>query len=397
MTLADIQARAEAWRAHRTELYHGDFLLTWDHSDAEIRSVIELAEILKRWHEDGRSCRVFESGLAISVFRDKSTRTRFSFASAADLLGLGLSELDEEKSQVSHGETLRETAAMISFLTEVIGIRDDMYLGRGHSYMRDFGAALSQATQEGVLPRRPSVINLQCDVDHPTQSLADLAWLSRHLDGVEQLRGRTLTMSWAYSPSYGKPLSVPQGVIGLLTRFGVNVRLAHPPGYDLLPEVVERARTQALASGGSFEQTDDMDAAFEGADLVYPKSWAPHHVMQRRTDLLEAGDRAGLVALEQECLAANAEHSSWECDRARMDLTAGGKALYLHCLPADISGVSCERGEVSAEVFEQYRLATYHEASYKPFVIAALIFLTRLPDPAAVLDRILARDDRLSL
>jgi len=123
-------------------LFHKDFLLTWDHTDDELKAVLAVAGILKDLHRQGKSCRVFDSGLAISIFRDNSTRTRFSFASAANLLGLALSDLDEVKSQVAHGETVRETANMISFLAEVIGIRDDMYLGGGDTYMREVGAAV---------------------------------------------------------------------------------------------------------------------------------------------------------------------------------------------------------------------------------------------------------------
>ena len=286
---------------------------------------------------------------------------------------------------------------MISFLTEVIGIRDDMFLGEGHTYMKEVGDALSDGAQHGVLHRRPSIINLQCDIDHPTQSMADLAWLKEHFGSLEALKGKKLAMTWAYSPSYGKPLSVPQGIIGLMTRFGMDVRLAHPEGYDLIPEVVELAGKQAAASGGKFSVSNSMDAAFEGADIVYPKSWAPYHVMERRTELLKKSDNAGLKDLEKECLANNAKHTDWECTRAKMDRTAGGKALYMHCLPADITDVSCKAGEVSADVFEQYRIPTYHEASYKPFVISALMFLTRLKDPGAKLEQIIQRAQSLSL
>jgi ornithine carbamoyltransferase len=133
-----------------------------------------------------------------------------------------------------------------------------------------------------------------------------------------------------------------------------------------------------------------MAKAFAGADVVYPKSWAPYHVMQRRTPLLHQGDKEGLKQLEKECLANNARHKDWECDARKMKLTKGGNALYMHCLPADISGVSCAQGEVAKDVFEKCRLATYHEASYKPFIIAAMIFLARLPEPAAVLKQLLA-------
>jgi knotted carbamoyltransferase YgeW len=392
-----VQQLVAEFQAKKTDLFRKDFLLTWEHSRAEIEAILTLAEALKTLHKEGQSYRAFDTGLAIAIFRDNSTRTRFSFASAASALGLSLSDLDEEKSQIAHGETVRETANMISFLAEVIGIRDDMFLGEGNKYMREVGAALTDGAERGVLHRRPSVINLQCDVDHPTQSLADLAWLKKHFGGLENLKGKKLAMSWAYSPSYGKPLSVPQGVIGLMTRFGMEVRLAHPEGYGLIPETLEVAKRNAAESGGKFEVVNSMEEAFRGADVVYPKSWAPYHVMQRRTQLLTKGDREGLKGLEQECLANNAKFRSWECDRAKMNLTRDRSALYMHCLPADITDVSCKAGEVSAEVFEQYRIPTYNEASYKPFVISALMFLTRLQDPAAKLAAIAQRAKALSL
>lgn len=397
MSNAAIREQVEAFKGLKTDLYHKDFLLTWDHPSDEIKAILALAEALKQIHKAGQSYRAFDTGLAISIFRDNSTRTRFSYASAASALGFTLSELDEQKSQVAHGETVRETANMISFLTEVIGIRDDMFLGAGHTYMKEVGDALTDGTQQGVLHRRPSIINLQCDVDHPTQSLADLAWLRKHFGGLENLKGKKLAMTWAYSPSYGKPLSVPQGIIGLMTRFGMEVSLAHPEGYGLIPEVMDVARKNAASSGGRFQVVNSMEEAFQGADIVYPKSWAPYSVMQQRTELLQKSDKDGLKQLEKACLANNARFKNWECDRAKMDLTAGRSALYMHCLPADITDVSCEAGEVSAEVFEQYRIPTYHEASYKPFVISALMFLTRLQDPAAKLDAIVARAKSLSI
>jgi knotted carbamoyltransferase YgeW len=392
-----VQKQLAAFQALKTNLFRKDFLLTWEHPTEEIKAILELAETLKLLHQEGQSYRAFDTGLAISIFRDNSTRTRFSYASAASALGLSLSELDEEKSQVAHGETVRETANMISFLAEVIGIRDDMFLGEGNKYMREVGDALTEGAERGVLHRRPSVINLQCDVDHPTQSLADLAWLKKHFGGLENLKGKKLAMTWAYSPSYGKPLSVPQGVIGLMTRFGMEVSLAHPEGYGLIPEVLDVAKRNAVESGGKFQVVNSMEEAFRGADVVYPKSWAPYHVMQRRTELLQTSDKDGLKALEKECLANNARFTNWECDRAKMNLTRDRSALYMHCLPADITDVSCKAGEVSAEVFEQYRIPTYNEASYKPFVISALMFLTRLRNPVAKLEEIVARAKSLSL
>ncbi len=375
-----IAKNVQALEKLTVHTHNQDFLLTWEKSRDEIEALLLTAEIFSEMHRQKKPFRLFDSGLAISIFRDNSTRTRFSFAAAVNALGLGLSELDEVKSQIAHGETVRETANMISFLAEAIGIRDDMYLGEGNRYMREVSAALEEGFEAGVLHQRPAVINLQCDIDHPTQTAADLLHIRNHFGSLEALRGKKIAMSWAYSPSYGKPLSVPQGIIGLLTRFGMEVTLAHPPGYDLIPEVLEIARRNSAASGGSFRRTESMAEAVAGADIVYPKSWAPYRVMEERTSLLKRGDREGLKALEKECLANNARFKNWECDAAKMKGTKGGSALYMHCLPADISGVSCERGEVAREVFEKYRLETYREAGFKPFVIAAMIAMARIPD-----------------
>jgi knotted carbamoyltransferase YgeW len=373
-------------------LYQKDFLLTWERSASDLEGILLAAEALEELWRANVSTRVFQGGLAVSNFRDKSTRTRFSFASAASLLGLSAQDLDESKSQVSHGETVRETANMLSFLTEVIGIRDDMFLGEGHTYMVEVAEAVEWGYREGVLPQRPAVINLQCDLDHPTQSLADLLHLKKTFGSLEALRKKKIAMTWAFSPSYGKPLSVAQGIINLMTRFGMDVVLAHPEGYDLVPETVDIATRQARESGGSFRVAHSMEEAFRGADIVYPKSWAPYTVMEQRTALLRSGDSKKLDALEKECIASNDRYRSWECTEELMALTAGGEGLYMHCLPADITGVSCPAGEVSAAVFERYRAATYHEAEHKPYVIAAMILHTRFERPAAVLAKLLDED-----
>ncbi|HBA85800.1 MAG TPA: knotted carbamoyltransferase YgeW [Verrucomicrobia bacterium] len=372
-------------------LHQKDFLLTWDKTENELRLVLLAAEALKCLHGQNISAQCFETGLAVSQFRDNSTRTRFSFASASNLLGLAVQDLDEGKSQIAHGETVRETSNMISFLTEIIGIRDDMFLGAGHTYMLEVAAALDDGFKNGVLPQRPGIVNLQCDVDHPTQSMADLCWLKEHFGSLEALRGKKIAMTWAYSPSYGKPLSVPQGIIGLMTRFGMNVALAHPEGYDLIPDVVQVAKKNAAASGGQFTEGTSMDEAFKDADIVYPKSWASYQVMGRRTELLRKNDKDGLKALEKECLGQNAHFKDWECTEAKMKLTQGGKALYMHCLPADITGVSCKEGEVQDSVFERYRIETYKEAGYKPFVIAAMMLTNRMQNPLAVLENLMKR------
>lgn len=372
----------------KINLYNRDFLYTQDFSKTEIRAIVDLTFLLKKMHLSGKSARFFDSGLAISIFRDFSTRTRFSFASAVSFTGLTLSELNEEQTQISHGETVRETANMISFLTEVIGIRDDLYIGEGHKYMKEIADAVREGYENGVLARKPTIINLQSDIDHPTQTFSDLAHLVNFFGSWKKLRGKRIAMSWAYSPSYGKPLSVPQGIITLFTKFGMNVILAHPEGYGLMPEIIETAKANSKKSGGSFEITNDMDKAFKDADIVYPKSWAPFTIMKKRTELLRAGRRDGLRQLEKKCLDMNSRNKKWECTKEKINLTKGQNALYMHCLPADISGVNCIRGEVSKDVFEKYRIQTYKEAGYKPFVIASVILLTRFKRITSILKKL---------
>jgi N-acetylornithine carbamoyltransferase len=374
-----------------SELFQKDFLLTWEKSSDDLKAILEIAAILKQMRAQNISPRVFDSGLAVSIFRDNSTRTRFSYASAANLLGLTVQDMDEEKSQIAHGETVRETANMISFLTDFIGIRDDMYLGEGNKYMREVAAALDEGFENKVLPSRPGIVNLQCDQDHPTQSMADLLHLKNEFGSLEALKGKKIVMSWAYSPSYGKPMSVPQGIIGLMTRYGMDVELAYPEGYELISEIVDLAKKNAKESGGSFNISHNMHEAIKDADIVYPKSWAPYHIMEQRTELLKNKDTKGLVELEQQALLNNAKFKDWEYTDEMMKQTKKGDALYMHCLPADISGVSCKEGEVEADVFEKYRIKTYHEAGYKPYIIAAMMFANKFEKPAEVLRSILKK------
>lgn len=367
------------------DMYNNDFFLTWEKSRDELEAVFTVADALRRLREENVSPRIFDSGLGISIFRDNSTRTRFSFASACNLLGLEVQDLDEGKSQIAHGETVRETANMVSFMADVIGIRDDMYIGKGNAYMREFMNAVDEGNRDGILEQRPTLVNLQCDIDHPTQSMADMLHIIHRFGGVENLKGKKIAMTWAYSPSYGKPLSVPQGIVGLMTRMGMDVTLAHPEGYEIMSDVEDIARGNAEQFGGKFVKTNSMKEAFENADIVYPKSWAPFKAMEVRTDLYGKNDFDGIKKLEKELLAQNAAHKDWECTEEMMKLTRDGKALYMHCLPADITGLSCKEGEVADTVFSRYREPLYKEASYKPYIIASMIFLSKIRNPQEVL------------
>lgn len=372
-----------------SNLYHDDFFHTWDKTQDELNAIFTVADALRYLRENNVSTKIFDSGLGISLFRDNSTRTRFSYASACNLLGLEVQDLDEGKSQIAHGETVKETSNMISFMADVIGIRDDMYIGKGYEYMKSVSEYVQEGYNDGVLEQRPTLVNLQCDQDHPTQAMADMLHVIHEFGGVENLKGKKIAMTWAYSPSYGKPLSVPQGISALFTRFGMDVVLAHPEGYDIMPEVEEIAKKNAKEYGGSFTKVDSMEEAFKDADIVYPKSWAPFAAMEKRTELYGNGDMEGVDRLEKELLEQNRDHTDWACTEELMKTTKDGKALYMHCLPADITGLSCELGEVDESVFDRYRVPLYKEASFKPYIIAAMIFMQKIKNPAETLQKLL--------
>ena len=157
-----------------------------------------------------------------------------------------------------------------------------------------------------------------------------------------------------------------------------------------MSETRDVATKFAAESGGSFRVTHDMADAFEGADIVCPKSWAPFAAMEERTELYGNGDTDGIKALEKRLLAQNAEFTDWTTTEELMASTKDGKGLYMHPLPADITGLSCKQGEVDESVFSRYRVPMYAEASNKPYSIAAMIFLQKVKDPIAKLNDLLA-------
>jgi len=347
-------------------------LATDDWSTAELDTLLALASRLEALDRAGRPVDWLRAQLAYALFFDNSTRTKSAWAGAAARLGMQPVIVDGTSTQVAHGETAEETGAMLGMNAHALGMRHDLILGEGNRFMREvergIRAYLAATGDRRVVP----VVNLQCDVDHPTQTLADLAWLRERLGG--SLAGRKIAVSWAYSPSYAKPLSVPQGLVSLLTRFGARVVLAHPEGYRLLDGPLEAARRHAKGSGGSFETTASMDEAFADADAVYPKSWGPWALMQERVEASRAGDKAHLADTERRALEQNARHRDWICDERRMGLTTGGAALYMHCLPADIGA------EVSPGVMERYRTEVARQANKKVYVIMAALAAAKVKD-----------------
>jgi ornithine carbamoyltransferase len=337
----------------RTSLAGRDYIESADWSVAEIDEALAVAAELKERFQREEAHRLLPDKTLFMLFLDKSTRTRNAFEAGMTQLGGHAHYLDAEKTQVAHGESPKDMGIILSSYGHGIAIRHDLVPYEGNAYLREVARWAS-------VP----VINLQCDVDHPTQTLADLMTL-RELRG-ENLRGMRIAVSWAYAPSYAKPLSVPQGLATLLPRFGMDVVVAHPPGFDLMPEAVAKAEEAARQGGGSVTYTEDMDQAFAGADVVYPKSWG----------------RLDAFSREAEALAESAAYRDWICDARRMSLAAPS-ALYMHCLPAD------RENEVTGEVIDGPQSVVYQEAENRLHTGKALLALTmastrerRRPDPA---------------
>lgn len=356
-------------------LYGRSLLLTQDWSAAELDTLLALSARLEALDRGGQSTALLHDQLAYALFFDNSTRTKSAWAGAAARLGMQPVIVDGSSTQVSHGETAAETGAMLGMNAHALGIRHDLILGEGHRFMREVKQGIDDYLAETGEARRVPIVNLQCDVDHPTQTLADLVWLRERLG---DLAGRRIAVSWAYSPSYAKPLSVPQGLITLLTRFGAHVTLAQPPGYRLMDEPMAAAAANAKAAGGSFRTVAAMDEAFAGADAVYPKSWGPWDLMQERVEANRRGDKSAMADIERRALERNAAHRDWICDERRMGLTKD--ALYLHCLPADIGA------EVSPGVMDRFRAEVAREANKKLYVIMALLAAAKVKDLASRLE-----------
>ncbi len=324
----------------RTMLVGRDFIETLDWTVEEIDEALAVSDELKAAFKDGTPHRLLPDKTLFMLFLDKSTRTRNAFESGMTQLGGHAIYLDAEKTQVAHGESPKDMGVILSRYGHGLTIRHDLAPYEGNAWMREIA-------RWADIP----LINLQCDVDHPTQTIADLMTL-REQRGAN-LRGMRVAVSWAYAPSYAKPLSVPQGLATLLPRFGIDVVIAHPPGFELMPEVMERAEAAAAEAGATITYTDDMDEAFRDADVVYPKSWG----------------RLDAFRDEATALAESGTFRDWICDARRMSL-AKPDALYMHCLPAD-------RGsEVTDEVIDGPQSVVYDEAENRMHTGKALMALT---------------------
>jgi N-acetylornithine carbamoyltransferase len=311
---------------------------TQDWTRDEIDTVMDLALDLKRSRAVGRDHAYLRDKVLAMLFFFTSTRTRASFEAGIAQLGGHGAFIDSTTTQISHGDTAKEIGEIFGRYFDGIAIRQCDW-NFGNTYIRDVAKA-----------SRAPILNMQCDIYHPFQILADLMTI---IEKKGDPRGKTIAVSYAYASSYQKPLSVPQSLILLLTRYGMNVRLVHPPEFKLMPDIVAQAADNARQHGGSFEVMDDMDAGFKDADVVYPKSWGCWVTTEDEAESIEIGRK----------------YTGWITDERRMAL-AKPDAIYMHCLPAD------RNIEVTDGVIDGPQSVVYDEAENRLHAQKAVMALT---------------------
>ncbi len=323
-----------------TKLFQKDFICTTDWTVDELNTVLELAFRLKSEFATGVfHDQILRAKTLYMLFFEESTRTRNSFETGMTQLGGHAIYLEPRATQIGHGENAKDTGIVLSSYGHGISIRD-CRTGIGNKYLYEM-ARYADAP----------IINMQDDVDHPCQAMADLMTLIE-LFGRDLSR-RKFVISWTYAPKYVRPLSVPQSLVWLMPRFGMDVTLAYPEGYHLMPEVMERARSFADETGVELKETHDMDEAFTDADFVYPKSWGPIMVTEE----------------EKEVEAMAAQFEDWRVTPEKMAL-AKKHAVYMHCMPID-------RGhEADGEVIDGPQSVIYQQAENRLHVQKALMALT---------------------
>ncbi len=315
-----------------------DMITTQEWTKSELDTVFEIAKELKRARAIGKPHAYLRDKTLAMLFFFSSTRTRASFEAGMAQLGGHAAFIESTTTQISHGDTAKEIGEILGRYYDGIAIRQCDW-NFGNQYIREVAEA-----------SRVPVLNMQDDIYHPFQILADMLTI---MERFGDPRGKTINVSYAYASSYQKPLSVPQSLILLMTRYGMNVRLTAPPEFQLMGDIVEQAKENARHSRGSFEQLDDFDAGFRGADIVYPKSWGCWLTTE---DAQESAQIAG-------------KYSNWIADTDRMAL-ASDESGYMHCLPAD------RNIEVTDEVIDGSRSWVYDQAENRLHVQKAVMALT---------------------
>ncbi len=322
----------------QTNLRRRDLITLQEWTKEEIDTILEVATDLKRQRALGVPHPYLRDKVLAMLFFYASTRTRASFEAGMAQLGGHAQFIESRTTQIAHGDTAKEIGEILGRYNDGIAIRHVDW-GVGNRYLRDVAAA-----------SRAPVLNMQCDQYHPHQALADLLTI---IEKLGDPHGKTLTVSWAYAASYQKPISVPQSLILLAPRYGMHVRLVHPPGFQLMPEIVEQAQDNARHARTGFEIMDDFNAGMDGTSVVYAKSWGA--LLTVRSD----ADGAALAS----------RYRDWITDERRMKLAAQD-AIFMHPLPAD------RNIEVADAVIDGPQSVVYDEAENRLHVQKAVMALT---------------------
>jgi ornithine carbamoyltransferase len=321
-----------------TKLKGKHFITTQDWSVQELNILFELAKQLKIETAKGQYNDDLKGKSLGMIFFDPSTRTRTSFEAAMTQLGGHSIFFAPQTMQISHGEGAKDTAKVLSGYLQAIAMRHCSY-DEGNKY-------LEEMREHSKVP----IVNMQCDVYHPAQILADYLTIREHFG--ENTRGLKIGVSWTYAPNYMRPVSVPQSLILLMSRFGMDVTLAHPPEFNLMPDILKQTEKNAEEAGVKFEVVHEMEEAFQDADIVVPKSWGPLVHTQN----------------EEEGIALIDKYPGWIADEKRMELTKK-HSIYMHPLPAD------RDKEVTPGVIDGPHSVVYQEAENRLHVQKALLSL----------------------
>jgi ornithine carbamoyltransferase len=328
------------------ERLRGRHLITLDTwTTQEIDAVIDVSSELKRLRAMGKTMDLLKNKTLFMIFFEQSTRTRNSMEAAMTQLGGHAHDLTPDKMQLSHGETPKDTAKVLSRMGEAIAIRNCFY-GIGNRYLQEIAA-------HADIP----LISMQDDVYHPLQAIADLMTMQEHFG--RNLRGLKVVVSWAYATSHAKPLSVPQSQILLFPRYGMDVVVAHPPEFPLDPTIVARAQQHARAAGSELSFVHDMDEAMAGAGVIYPKNWGGFAHFDPFEDTEETW----------QAMQANlAQHKDWILD-ARRFAFAKPDCKIMHALPAD------RNNEITDELLDSANSIVYDEAENRLHTAKGLLNL----------------------
>ncbi|MBU4484933.1 ornithine carbamoyltransferase [bacterium] len=310
-----------------------------DFTKEEVEAVMKLAMRLKKERYDNVAHAHLRDKVLAMLFFFSSTRTRGSFEAGMAQLGGHAAFIDSNTTQIKHGDTPKEMGKIFGSYFDGIAIRQCDW-GTGNQY-------LNEVAKYSPVP----ILNMQCDIYHPFQCLADLQTILEHKG--PNLKKKKMVVSWAYASSYQKPLSAPQSLILQMPRFGLDITLAHPKEFKLMPEIMEQAQKQAEMAGTKFEVCHDMEEAFADADIVYPKSWGAMMTTSNKEDAVRITD----------------EYKHWICDEKKM-AKAKSDVIYMHCLPAD------HNVEVTDAVIDGKHSVVYDEAENRMHAQKAVMAMT---------------------